>query len=73
MRAKGTGLGSFTHWLMNALVSGIYPVVAAKSGGMPFALFSFMMVLQLFVVSFFYPETKGVSLEEMQAKIAKQI
>jgi SP family arabinose:H+ symporter-like MFS transporter len=28
-----------------------------------------MMVLQFFVVLFFYPETKGVSLEEMQRKL----
>jgi hypothetical protein len=27
------------------------------------------MLLQLFVVAFFYPETKGVSLEEMQRKL----
>jgi len=28
-----------------------------------------MMVLQFLVVLFFYPETKGVSLEEMQRKL----
>jgi len=28
-----------------------------------------MMVLQLVVVSLFYPETKGVSLEDMQKKL----
>jgi MFS family permease len=72
VRAKGASLGSFTHWTMNALVSGIYPVVAAHSGGKPFALFSIMMVIQLIVVSLFYPETKCVSLEEMQAKISRQ-
>jgi MFS transporter, SP family, arabinose:H+ symporter len=27
------------------------------------------MVLQFFVVAFCYPETKGVSLEEMQRKL----
>jgi SP family arabinose:H+ symporter-like MFS transporter len=29
-----------------------------------------MMVLQFFVVLFVYPETKGVSLEEMEKRIA---
>jgi hypothetical protein len=29
-----------------------------------------MMVLQFFVVLFVYPETKGLSLEEMQKKLA---
>jgi hypothetical protein len=28
-----------------------------------------MMVLQFFVVLFVYPETKGVTLEEMQKKL----
>jgi len=28
-----------------------------------------MMVLQFFVVAFVYPETKGVTLEEMQKKL----
>jgi hypothetical protein len=28
-----------------------------------------MMILQFFVVLFVYPETKGISLEEMQKKL----
>jgi len=51
---------------MNALISGIFPLLAASSGGYPFVFFALMMVLQFFVVLFVYPETKGVSLEEMQ-------
>jgi hypothetical protein len=31
--------------------------------------FALMMVLQFFVVLFVYPETKGLSLEEMQKKL----
>ena len=69
VRAKGQSLGSFTHWLMNALISGIFPLLAASSGGYPFVFFSLMMGLQFFVVLFIYPETKGVSLEEMQKKL----
>jgi MFS transporter, SP family, arabinose:H+ symporter len=69
VRAKGQSLGSFTHWIMNALISGIFPVVAAKSGGIPFLFFAAMMVLQFFVVLGTYPETKGYSLEEMQKKL----
>src|SRR6266581_6645291 len=69
VRAKGQSLGSFSHWFMNALISGIFPLLAASSGGYPFVFFSFMMGLQFLVVLFFYPETKGVSLEEMQRKL----
>lgn len=69
VRAKGQSLGSFTHWLMNAIISGIFPVVAATSGAGPFVLFSAMMVLQFFVVLFYFPETKGLTLEQMQKKL----
>jgi hypothetical protein len=69
VRAKGQSLGTFAHWFMNALISGIFPLMAASSGGAPFVFFSFMMVLQFFVVLFLYPETKGVSLEQMQRKL----
>ncbi|PYT79820.1 MAG: MFS transporter [Acidobacteria bacterium] len=69
VRAKGQSLGSFSHWFMNALISWTFPLMAASSGGYPFAFFSAMMVVQFFVVLFFYPETKGISLEEMQKQL----
>lgn len=69
VRAKGQSLGSFSHWFMNALISGVFPMLAAKSGGYPFLFFSAMMVAQFLVVLFVYPETKGVSLEDMQKKL----
>jgi len=69
VRAKGQSLGCFSHWFMNALISGIFPLMAASSGAYPFVFFAAMMVLQFFVVLFLYPETKGISLEEMQKKL----
>jgi SP family arabinose:H+ symporter-like MFS transporter len=69
VRAQGQSLGSAVHWVMNALISGIFPLMAASSGGAPFVFFSIMMVLQFFVVLRLYPETKGISLEQMQQKM----
>ncbi len=69
VRAKGQSLGSFSHWAMNAAISFTYPQMAAKAGGIPFVFFAAMMVVQFFVVLTVYPETKGVSLEEMQRKM----
>ncbi len=69
VRAKGQSLGSFTHWFMNALISGTFPRLAAASTSAPFMFFSAMMALQFFVVLFTYPETKGVTLEQMQKKM----
>ncbi len=69
VRAKGQSLGSSSHWIMNAIISFLFPVLAKYSGGMPFAFFAAMMVLQFFVVLFLYPETKGISLEQLQRKL----
>jgi len=69
VRAKGQSLGSFSHWFANAIVSWRYPLMAASSGGWPFAFFSIMMALQFFVVLVVYPETRGVTLEEMQRRL----
>jgi SP family arabinose:H+ symporter-like MFS transporter len=69
VRAKGQSLGSFSHWFMSALIAWTFPRMAASSGGYPFVFFSAMMVLQFFVVLFVYPETKGVTLENMQKKL----
>jgi sugar porter (SP) family MFS transporter len=69
VRAKGQSLGSFTHWIMNFAISLAFPVLAAKSGAIPFGFFAAMMVVQLVVVWRFYPETSGVTLEEMQKRM----
>jgi len=69
VRAKGQSLGSLSHWLMNAAISFAFPALAARSKPIPFAFFSAMMVLEFFVVLFMYPETKGLTLEEMQKKL----
>jgi SP family arabinose:H+ symporter-like MFS transporter len=69
VRAKGQSLGSFSHWFMNAIISGLFPLMAASSGGYPFVFFSAMMALQFFVVLFVYPETKSITLEDMQRKL----
>ena len=70
IRAKGQSLGSFSHWFTNAIISGLFPLVAARSGGgYPFLLFAFMTGVQFLVVLFVYPETKGMSLEQVQHKL----
>jgi len=66
VRSKGQSLGSSSHWIMNALLSLTFPWVAARSTAAPFVFFASMMALQFFVVLFIYPETKGITLEQMQ-------
>ena len=69
VRAKGQSVGSSSHWIMNAIIAYTFPQLAKSSGAYPFVFFGAMMVLQFFVVSFFYPETKGHTLEEMQHRL----
>lgn len=71
VRAKGQSLGSLTHWVMNALISFAFPTLAAWSKSIPFVFFAAMMILQFVVVLATYPETKGVSLEEMQRRLER--
>jgi len=71
IRAYGQALGSFTHWIFAALITLLMPYVLGQfSGGVIFAFFCGMMVLQLLFVLFMMPETKGVPLEELQERLA---
>jgi SP family arabinose:H+ symporter-like MFS transporter len=67
VRSKGQSLGSSSHWIMNAVIAGAFPYVAARSQAAPFVFFAAMMLLQFVVVLAFYPETKGRSLEAIQS------
>jgi SP family arabinose:H+ symporter-like MFS transporter len=70
VRSKGQSLGSSTHWIMNFIISLIFPYFAMRfGGGFPFVFFAAMMALMFFVVLFTFPETKGVTLEQMQHKL----
>lgn len=67
VRARGQALGSFTHWAWCALINFTFPVIVANvSRSAPFVFFSAMMLLQFVLVWRFLPESKGISLEEMQ-------
>lgn len=72
IRASGMAWGSLTHWVFAALIANIFPFFAKEYGGGPiFAFFSVMMVFQLLYVWKMMPETKGVSLEELQKRLIK--
>lgn len=69
VRSKGQSLGTSAHWIMNAIISGLFPAVAARSDAYPFIFFAAMMAIQFFVVLTLYPETKQLSLEQLQEKL----
>jgi MFS family permease len=69
VRGKGQSLGSFSHWFMNAVIAQVFPVMLHHWGGGTFLFFAGMTVVQLIVVTMFYPETKNITLEELQHKL----
>jgi|SRR6185312_5110045 len=72
VRAYGQSLGCATHWIMASIITTIFPIMAVKFGPAPlFLFFAIMMVFQLLWVIFKMPETKGVPLEELEAKLIK--
>ena len=72
VRSKGQGVGSASHWFMNAVIALEFPVVVhSMSTATPFFFFSVMTVVQFFVVLFVYPETKGQTLEALQRRLVR--
>lgn len=68
-RASGSATACFHMWALCAMVSWSFPVLAGKSAALPFLFFAGMMVLQFFLVWIYLPETKGVSLEDLQRRL----
>lgn len=66
VRAKGQALGSTVIWVMNGIISQVFPLMTAHSAAIPFVVFAVLMAAQFFVTLWFFPETKGLSLEELQ-------
>ena len=72
VRSKGQSVGSSSHWITNAIISLVFPIMATSSGAYPFMFFGVMMVLDLFIIAFYYPETTGISLEKLQHEFGIQ-
>ena len=73
VRAAGQAWGTGTHWVFAALITMLGEVVIeAFPGWTVFAFFAAFMVLQLLFTHFMMPETKGVSLEELQDQLTSK-
>ena len=76
VRSYGQSWGTSTHWVFAALITLITPFFIDKNEGifknnleMIYYFFAGMMVLQLLWAIFKMPETKGVSLEDLEKKL----
>jgi hypothetical protein len=75
-RATGQSFGASVHWVFAAIITLVTPVFLDQKDGIfkdnpwpIFAFFAFMMLLQLLWVVTRVPETKGVSLEDLEKKL----
>lgn len=62
IRGAGQGYGSFVHWIMNAALVLVAPILQHASSDGIFYLFASMMALQIGVIWRWYPETRGTTL-----------
>ena len=79
VRAIGQSFGASVHWIFAALITLLTPVFLDAQNGIfkdnPWPIFAFfagMMVLQLLWVIWKVPETKGISLEELEGKLVRE-
>jgi sugar porter (SP) family MFS transporter len=78
IRAKGQALGASVHWVFAALITLVAPVFIDDKEGIfkdnpwpIFAFFAAMMAWQLIWVLTKVPETKGVSLEQLEKDLVQ--
>jgi len=76
IRAMGQSFGASVHWVFAGIITLVTPVFLDEKNGIlkddPWIIFAFlagMMVLQLIWVLAKMPETKNVSLEELEKKL----
>ncbi|KAI9470515.1 MAG: general substrate transporter [Benjaminiella poitrasii] len=65
VRAKGTSITTAANWLMNFVISEICPVMLTSITWGTYIFFGCCCLVMAVCVFFFFPETKGKSLEEM--------
>ena len=77
VRSQGGSLGSFTHWIMAAIISWTFPIIVEShtgGGGTAGAFYSFLFYAGMMLVQFVFiwrvmPETKGKTLEAIQKEL----
>ncbi len=74
LRSYGQAFGTSIHWVLAAIIPAMMPFLMNPEVLGPaavFGIFAGFMILQLLFVKFYMPETKGVSLEDLQKRLIK--
>lgn len=67
IRAKGASMSTASNWLFNFMVGEVVPVLQHSMGWSMYLLPAFFSLASVILVYYVYPETKGVTLEEMDS------
>jgi len=67
VRAKGVSISTATNWAFNYIVGELTPILQEAIEWRLYCMHGFFCIISFFLVYFYYPETKGVPLEEMDA------
>lgn len=70
VRTQANAISTMTNWLSNFLVVQVLPTMTASIGAWTFFLFACANCIFLPFIYFFYPETSGRSLEELDVLYA---
>lgn len=67
VRGKGQSFGATVHWIANGGLIWMFPILEGTLPQASFMLFAGFMLLQILIVVFWYPETKGIRLGEISS------
>jgi sugar porter (SP) family MFS transporter len=70
IRSRGTSISSFAVWVVNCATAFLFPIVMGKIGTAPiFGFYCFCTLVSFFFFWKYLVETKGKSLEELEAVV----
>ena len=71
-RGSAMSIAILSNFVFNFMVTGLFPISLHKIGGAAtFLIFALICVISILFVKYVVPETKGVSLEEIEARMNK--
>jgi len=73
IRAKGVSLSTATNWLFNFIVGESTPVLQDAISWRLYPMHGMFCLCSLVLVFFLYPETKGISLEDMDVVFGEEV
>jgi MFS family permease len=73
IRAKGNSISTFVNWTLNLIFAQISPNALSAIGFKYFYVFFIFGIIAVVCYIFFYPETKGRTLEQMDELFGDQL